>query len=728
MVFAIRQIESGLTDRLRAGAQGVDLALDAMEAGIRLRAQTAARVPSLERSLRADDRLATLDWAERVIPLLGVDRSTVVGVDGRVIARGHLPASYGDLVASPSLETASTGIHRGEGGLAIQASVPIRSSSDEIIGSLRVEKAIDYVLLGELKRQFGLDFTVWDRDRLQAATFTTERALRDAEGAHRRAAADAGVYRAAHYYYVRARLHTAADAEGAEILVSVAREPALELTRQLTWLNGWALLAIIALTSAGVVISARGIVAPIQRLVRATESAADGRIDVAIDTQGNDEIAELAACFRRTLDRRSEVERELRETQAELELRVIARTEALRTSEEHLRQARQLDSLGRLAGGIAHDFNNILTVILGNAEFVARELEQMRGRSDASEAIIELKASAEHAATLTQQLLAFSRKQATDPIAIDLGRLLREVENMLRRLIAENVSLEVKAAHDLAAIRADPAQLRQIVVNLVVNASDALPRGGTIRVSAVNSKIDSSDLPATPGLAPGDYVTLEVMDSGTGMDRAPLERIYEPFFTTKPVGKGTGMGLAIVHGIVKQAGAHLTVESSPGVGTTFRIFFPAFLERLREAKSDLLSIPVGHETLLLCEDEPSVRKLIASMLQSAGYDVLVADSGRTALALSRDRSDIALVITDVVMPDMNGVELAHAMRGRMPEVQILYLSGYTSDILDTRAELDKSDKKDRLLEKPITREALLRAVRQSLDARQRASLSEAQSS
>jgi signal transduction histidine kinase/ActR/RegA family two-component response regulator len=715
MLFALRQIESGLTERLRAGAQGVDLALGAIETGIRLRAQTAARVPSLERSLRSGDRLATLEWAERVCPLLGVDRSTVVDLDGRVVARGHLPASYGDFVASTSLETVSTGIHRGEGGLSIQASVPIRSSSEELIGSLRVEKAIDYLLLGELKRQFGLDFTVWDRDRLQAATFTTEQALEDARDAHRRASAGAGVQRAANYYYVRARLHAAADAEDAEILVSVAREPALELARQLTWLNGWALLAIIALTSAGAVVSAKGIVAPIQRLVQVTESAAGGRLDVPIDTKGNDEIAELATSFRRTLDRRSEVERELRETQAELERRVIARTEALRTSEEHLRQARQLDSLGRLAGGIAHDFNNVLTVILGNAEFVAQELERSVASRDASEAIKELKASAQHAATLTQQLLTFSRKQATEPTAIDLGRLLREVEGMLRRLTAENVALEVEVADDLAAIRADPAQMRQIVVNLVVNASDALPRGGTIRVSAVNSKIDS-DVPDTAGLAPGDYVMLEVSDSGTGMDRATLERIYEPFFTTKPVGKGTGMGLAIVHGIVKQAGAHLTVESSPGVGTTFRIFFPALLERLREAKSDLRSIPVGHETLLLCEDEPSVRKLIASMLQSAGYDVLVADSGRTALSLSRDRSDVALVITDVVMPDMNGVELARALRERMPEVQILYLSGYTSDILDTRAELDK---KDRLLEKPITREALLRAVRQSLDARTR---------
>jgi two-component system, cell cycle sensor histidine kinase and response regulator CckA len=387
---------------------------------------------------------------------------------------------------------------------------------------------------------------------------------------------------------------------------------------------------------------------------------------------------------------------------------------ALRSSEEQLRQAQKMEAIGRLAGGVAHDFNNLLSVILGYSEMLTDGLAPGDPLRSDLEAIHE---AGLRAAQLTRHLLAYSRQQVLKPKALNLNDIVGGMEKMLRRLIGEDVELSIRPARDLPTIMADPGQLEQVLMNLALNARDAMPQGGklTIETAAVapNAELTSRGL---DGKAEG-YAMLAVSDTGVGMNEATQGRIFEPFFSTKPSGEGTGLGLATVFGIVKQSGGTILVQSEPSKGTTFRAYFPVDDCPVPARRS---SFPPekgglrGSETILLVEDELLVRVLACTILRRRGYNVLEAESASDALRQSEHYpAPIHLLLTDVVMPRMNGRQLAERMLTSRPGIKVLYMSGYTDDAVMRNGIFDSTL---RFLQKPITPDALALKVRDVLDS------------
>jgi two-component system cell cycle sensor histidine kinase/response regulator CckA len=385
---------------------------------------------------------------------------------------------------------------------------------------------------------------------------------------------------------------------------------------------------------------------------------------------------------------------------------------AQRNLEIQFRQAQRLEAVGRLAGGVAHDFNNILTAIRGYGDLLLEEL----GEDDARRHDVEeIRAAADRATALTRQLLAFSRKQVLQVRVLDLNAVIRTLEKMLRRLIGEDIRLAFTLADDVGTVRTDPGQIEQVILNLVVNARDAMPAGGRLAVETANVALDDGYADAHPGTAPGSYVMLALSDTGTGMDADVMSQIFEPFFTTKEQGKGTGLGLATVYGIVKQSGGHVAVESEPGRGTTFRIYLPRLDEPVEKAEIPEPVAPVagGRETVLLAEDDPSVREIVAQVLAQKGYRVLRASDGQTALELARGAGlNIDLLVTDMVMPGMTGRELSDALSAERPGVRVLYMSGYTDDAVVRHGVLEEGMP---YLQKPFASQALASKVRELLD-------------
>jgi signal transduction histidine kinase/CheY-like chemotaxis protein len=367
----------------------------------------------------------------------------------------------------------------------------------------------------------------------------------------------------------------------------------------------------------------------------------------------------------------SEAQKTLQDSNRSLEERVQERTTALERQSEVLRDARRLESVGRLAAGIAHDFNNLLTVVLGNATLLLRE----RGLGTTSvSAIEEMKTAATRGADLVRQLLAFGRQQRLAPRVLDLNAVVSGLGPLLTRLIGEQVRITVALAPGKAYVKADRSQLEQVIVNLVTNARDAMPGGGRLSIDTALHEPDQG----VPG--PG-WVVLSVLDTGLGMDREIRQRVFEPFFTTKPFGKGTGLGLATVHGVVEQSGGHVVVESELGAGSCFRVFLPLTIEAI---PADELSGPAPARsvrgTILLAEDDPDVRIVIERVLREAGHEVMSAGGGHEALARSRThRGPIHLLVSDVVMPDLNGAELAKQLLIERPDLRVLFVSGFVPE-------------------------------------------------
>jgi two-component system cell cycle sensor histidine kinase/response regulator CckA len=386
-----------------------------------------------------------------------------------------------------------------------------------------------------------------------------------------------------------------------------------------------------------------------------------------------------------------------------------------RKLEEQLRQAQKMESIGRLAGGIAHDFNNLLTVILGYNQLVRGEL----GPDHPSQrGIDEVERAGRRAEELTRQLLAFSRRQMLQPKVVDLGDIVSETEQMLRRLIGEDVEIRTVRRPHLGNVKADPGQIVHVLLNLAVNARDAMPDGGSLLIETTNVTLSAHDVESHPEINPGDYVMLSVTDTGTGMDAETQARIFEPFFTTKQVGKGTGLGLSMVYGTVRQSGGDVWVFSEPGKGTTFKIFLPRTdqnTEDVERAPRVDEARPDRAQSVLVVEDEDAIRDLIGFILRGAGYNVLEAQSGADAMnKLAMGREQVDLLLVDVIMPGMSGPELSAQLLNLRSDMRVLYISGYTEEIIYQRGILKPNTP---FLRKPFSAQGLLQKIREILDLR-----------
>jgi two-component system cell cycle sensor histidine kinase/response regulator CckA len=433
------------------------------------------------------------------------------------------------------------------------------------------------------------------------------------------------------------------------------------------------------------------------------------------DAEPLDELdADLAQCLAENAGMAIANARLFADAQREIADRRRAESQ-LRRTEEQLRHAQKMDAIGRLAGSIAHDFNNVLSVILSYTSLLLADLKAIDPmRND----IEQIKLAAERAADLTRQLLAFSRQQVMEPKIVDLNVIVKGMDRMLKRLLGEDIEMAFKPKQSLRLVKVDPGQIEQVIMNLVINAKDAMPGGGQLTIETADVDLDESYVFQHLGSLKGSHAVLIVSDTGVGMDQAVQPRIFEPFFTTKPKGKGTGLGLSTVFGIVQQSGGNVWVYSEPGKGTTFKVYLP-------EAKGDLVSrvpaaAPVkleGNETILLAEDADQVRGIAHTILERYGYSVLVAkNAGEALLACENHKGKIHLLLTDVVMPQMSGHQLAERLGAARPEMKVLYMSGYTEKSVVQHGILDSGID---YLQKPFTPEMLARRVREILDAPKR---------
>jgi len=381
--------------------------------------------------------------------------------------------------------------------------------------------------------------------------------------------------------------------------------------------------------------------------------------------------------------------------------------------ESQLLQSQKMETVGRLAGGVAHDFNNLLTVVGGYTQLSLLgigENDPLKGNLE------EIRKATERAATLTRQLLAFSRRQVMDLKVIDLNAVVKDLDKMLRRIIGEDIELRTILANDLGRVKTDPGQIEQVILNLAVNARDAMPKGGALLLETTNIELDEDYARYHIGVEPGWYVMLSVTDTGCGMSAEVREHLFEPFFTTKEKGKGTGLGLSTVYGIIKQSGGNIWVYSEINRGTTFKIYLPRVEEEIDSLppRDESESLPTGNETVLLVEDDASVRELAAQILRNQGYTVLEAPHGHEAIRMARDgvEKKIHLLLTDVVMPQMGGRELVNQFRRLHPDVKVLFISGYSGNAVTHQAMVKPGE---RLLQKPFSPTTLAKKVREALD-------------
>jgi len=398
---------------------------------------------------------------------------------------------------------------------------------------------------------------------------------------------------------------------------------------------------------------------------------------------------------------------ELRVRAVQMEAEIFSRKRQLEEVNRH-----RLEAIGRLAGGIAHDFNNLLGVVVGYAKLLQEQFPEQDQARRGLEAIAE---AGDRAVNLTRQLLAFSRQQILRPIVFDLNQVVSGIEPLIRRLIGENIEFITKLSSGLDRVKADPGQIEQVVMNLAINARDAMPDGGQLMFETSNAQIDESYAKLHSGTVPGSYVALSVTDTGVGIDKDTQARIFEPFFTTKEAGKGTGLGLSTVYGIVKQSGGNIWVYSEPGMGTTFKVYLPRTRESLETVAAVTPDAPArrGTETVLVVEDEPRLRELAQIMFEKNGYIVLSAKNAADALKIAEQHpGTIHLLVSDVVLPGMNGRALAQRLVTLRPALKVLFVSGYAEDVIAQQGTLEPWA---RFLEKPFTYEALSRSARAILD-------------
>jgi signal transduction histidine kinase/ActR/RegA family two-component response regulator len=427
---------------------------------------------------------------------------------------------------------------------------------------------------------------------------------------------------------------------------------------------------------------------PLAGLVKGVRALEEGDFEYPLAAQGGDEVAQVTRAFERmrgTLKRNDSQRRQL---------------------EDQLRQAQKMEAMGRLAGGVAHDFNNLLTVIKGHSNLLVERLEST---DPSHRSACQIDKAADRAASLTAQLLAFCRMQVLQPKVLDLNSLVTDMSSLLKRLVREDVVFTFRPGQPMGRVKADPGQIEQVVMNLVVNAGDAMPEGGRLTIETRSVTVDDAFAQTRPPMSPGEYARFTVADTGQGMDAATKACIFEPFFTTKEQGKGTGLGLATVYGVVKQSGGCIWVESEPGEGARFEVYLPIVHELEETVSPTGIAVSNAHrsETLLIAEDQDEVRELAAFFMRSAGYTVLTARDGVDALAtLQRSGQPIDVLVTDVVMPNMRGPELARQLKSLRPDIKVIYMSGYLEYNKGNEAFLEGGY----FLQKPFTRDTLVSKV------------------
>ena len=457
-------------------------------------------------------------------------------------------------------------------------------------------------------------------------------------------------------------------------------------------------LGLTGLLAAGLLIFliSRTFTKPLESLVAGAKALEQGNYDYALAAAGEDEIGKMTQAFER-------MRSSLQITQAEQ-----------KQLEDRLRQAHKMEAVGRLAGGVAHDFNNLLTVIRGNSELLA---ENNGGDPRQRKYIEQIQNAGDRAVTLTRQLLVFSRMQVLQPRVVNLNKIAADMNKIIPRLIGEHIEFQFEADADTGSVLADPGQLEQVLMNLAVNARDAMPNGGRLRIETRKARVDAQEARKRPPMEAGDYALLQVSDTGHGMNAETQARIFEPFFTTKEVGRGTGLGLATVYGIVKQSNGFIWVESEVAKGTTFQIYFPSCRGQETGAAEAASRQPAagGNETVLVVEDETDVRELAEQFLQSGGYTVLTAKDGEAALEIvAGSQRPIHLVLTDMIMPKMNGHQLAEELAKSRPDLKVIYMTGYAEF---PSSQLERQFGGVNLLQKPFSRASLLARVHEILLAK-----------
>ena len=495
-----------------------------------------------------------------------------------------------------------------------------------------------------------------------------------------------------HEFYAISVGLTDDDGPAARLVALKPYARAREFLADLNWLLAGLGVLAVGIGACLALFIANTFTGPLGTLDRGVQALERGDYAFPLEAEGGDEIAHVTRAFdqmRSTLQRNEAQKRQL---------------------EEDLRQSQKMEALGRLAGGVAHDFNNLLTVIKGHSELI---VERLPAKDPLLGSGQQIKKAADRAASLTRQMLAFSRRQALEPTVFDMNTLVADMYKLLKRLIHEDIEFTFRAGESLGRIKADTGQIEQVLLNLAVNASDAMPRGGKLVIETRNITIDPETAKLRPTVEPGMYVMLAVTDTGVGMSEETMGRIFEPFFTTKASGKGTGLGLATVYGVVKQSGGFIWVESTPGNGSRFEVFLPRVEQDITPNPTETLAPAraLAAGTVLLAEDEEAVRMLAFEFLTAAGYRVYVAPDGERALEIAQSLNErIDVLVTDVVMPKMRGPELAKRLRDARPDLKVVFMSGYLEqseggeDFTGTAA----------FLQKPFSKDILIRQVNAAL--------------
>ena len=703
-----RSVRGRMTDELRVGARVFERHMDTRTQQLTQVARLLSADFGFKSAFATGDAGTVLSALENQRVRIAADVMMLVSLDGRLIADTLHPRAasqafaFRELIERADQTGEAAAIVRLDGRPYQMVVLPLMAPMP--VAWIALAFVVDDALAAEMRRLTGVhvSFVLGQEGQWATAASTLPPALRDAlpksmpstlPGPEKPRAVSLG---SDSYLAGAVPLPAGERTQVAAVLqksVAEAFQPFQRLRFELlaVFAGGLGLSAALGL------MIARSVSHPVERLVHGVRGIERGDYQQRVEIGRTDELRELAVAINN------------------MAVGIAQREESIRRSEERLRQAHKLEAVGRLAGGIAHDFNNLLTVIRGYADLLRMDdsLEESARRD-----LKLIEATADRASALVRQLLAFSRKQVLQPIQLDLNEIVTDMSEMLRRLIGKNIDLLIESAAQRPVVKADPSQLEQIVVNLIVNARDAMPDGGRIAVRTGNATRDAAAVPE--GGRPGPHVVLTVSDTGSGMSPEVVSHVFEPFFTTKEPGKGTGLGLSTVYGIVRQHGGTIDVESAPGRGTTFTLWFPAHqreaaatVDAVEPAREDA---PGGTETIVLVEDDDDVRTFMRTVLESRGYTVMAAADGAEALRLSDAyQGPVDLVVTDVVLPKMSGRAVAAELAARWPGVKTLFVSGYTDD-----ARLARSIEQGtaRLLEKPFGSDDLARKVREVLGEQQ----------